>query len=78
MRAFVVTLAVSLMADSAGAAMIWWERRLRSWLLHERLTVAMELAAALHHSHSVGPSPRATTDAATQTGDYAAPAPVVE
>ena len=26
------------------------ERRLRSWLRHERITVRMELAAALHHS----------------------------
>ena len=26
------------------------ERRLRSWLRHERQSVAMELAAALHHS----------------------------
>ena len=26
------------------------ERRLRSWLRHERMTVRMELAAALHHS----------------------------
>ena len=45
-------------------------------LWHERQTVAMELAAALHHSRGVGPSPRAATDAATQT--YAAPAPVDE
>ena len=31
------------------------ERRLRSMLRHERQTVAMELAAALHHSRDVGP-----------------------
>ena len=31
------------------------ERRLRSWLRHERMTVRMELAAALHHS--AGPVP---------------------
>ena len=33
------------------------ERRLRSWLRHERMTVRMELAAALHHSsfRSAGP-----------------------
>ena len=31
------------------------QRRLRSWLRHERQTVAMELAAALHHSRDVGP-----------------------
>ena len=31
------------------------ERRLRAMLRHERQTVAMELAAALHHSRDVGP-----------------------
>ena len=31
------------------------QRRLRSWLEHDRQTVAMELAAALHHSRDVGP-----------------------
>ena len=30
------------------------ERRLRSMLRHERQTVAMELAAALHHNHDGG------------------------
>ena len=30
------------------------QRRLRSWLKHERQTVAMELAAALHHSRDGG------------------------
>ena len=30
------------------------QRRLRSWLRHERQTVAMELAATLHHSRDVG------------------------
>ena len=40
------------------------------------MTVAMELAAALHHSRGVEPSPHAAIDAATQT--YAAPAPVDE
>ena len=39
------------MADLAGgAARRRRERRLRSWLRHERMTVRMELAAALHHS----------------------------
>ena len=37
------------MADLAGgAARRRRERRLRSWLRHERMTVRMELAAALH------------------------------
>ena len=38
-----------------GAAKRRRERRLRSMLRHERQTVAMELAAALHHSRDVGP-----------------------
>ena len=40
------------MADVArtGAAKRRRERRLRSWLRHERMTVAAELSAALHHS----------------------------
>ena len=40
------------MSDVArtGAARRRRERRLRSWLRHERMTVAAELAAALHHS----------------------------
>ena len=39
------------MADGAGtSASRRRQRRLRSWLRHERQTVAMELAAALHHS----------------------------
>ena len=39
------------MADLAGGvARRRRERQLRSWLRHERMTVRMELAAALHHS----------------------------
>ena len=37
-----------------GAAWRRRQRRLRSMLRHERQTVAMELAAALHHSRDVG------------------------
>ena len=37
--------------------------RLRSWLRHERMTVAMELAAATHHSSPKGGWPGATHDA---------------
>ena len=40
----------------------WRERRLRSWLRHERMTVRMELAAALHHSSFRGAG-RETYDA---------------
>ena len=39
------------------------ERRLRSWLRHERMTVAMELAAATHHSSPKGGWPGVTHDA---------------
>ena len=39
----------------AGSARRLRERRLSSMLRHERQTVAMELAAALHHSRDVGP-----------------------
>ena len=35
---------------ATGAALRRRQRRLRSWLRHERQSVAMELAAALHHS----------------------------
>ena len=44
------------MADVArtGAAKRRRERRLRSWLRHERMTVAAELSAALHHSRDGG------------------------
>ena len=39
----------SAMAER-GAAVRRRERLLRAWHRHERLTVAMELATALHHS----------------------------
>ena len=42
------------MSERDGAAKRRRERRLRSWLRHERQTVAMELAAALHHSRDGG------------------------
>ena len=40
-----------------GSARRRRERRLRSWLRHERMTVRMELAAALHHSSFRGAGP---------------------
>ena len=40
---------------SSGSAKRRRERRLRAMLRHERQTVAMELAAALHHSRDAGP-----------------------
>ena len=36
--------------DSASAARRRRERRLHSWLRHERMTVAMALAEKLHHT----------------------------
>ena len=44
------TQASDMCVDGAGAAKRRRERRLRAVLRHERQTVAMELAAALHHS----------------------------
>ena len=46
------TLTVGLlMAErDVGSARRRRKRRLRSWLRHERMTVRMELAAALHHA----------------------------
>ena len=47
---------LAMMADRAGAARRRRERRLRSMLRHDRQTVAMELAAALHHSRDARPN----------------------
>ena len=41
----------------SGSARRRRERRLRSWLRHERMTVCMELTAALHHSAFKGAAP---------------------
>ena len=41
---------------ASGAAKRRRERRLHSWWRHERMTVAAELAVALHHSRGVGPA----------------------
>ena len=40
---------------AAGAAMRRRQRRLRSWLRHERMTVAMTLAEMTHHTAPRGP-----------------------
>ena len=50
------------MKRDAGSARRRRERQLRSWLRHERMTVRMELAAALHHSAFKGAGPE-TNDA---------------
>ena len=42
--------------SGVGSARRRRERRLRSWWRHERMTVAAELAVALHHSRGVGPA----------------------
>ena len=58
MSPFSVALRASLPVDMSGvdggAAKWRRERRLRAMLRHERQTVAMELAAALHHSRDAG------------------------
>ena len=46
------------MAEHAGAAMRRRQRRLRQWLRHERLSVAMALAETNHHA-----APRGQTKA---------------
>ena len=60
----VVELQQLMEVDCAGtsSARRRRERRLRSWLRHERMTVAMELAAATHHSSPKGGWPGATHD----------------
>ena len=41
--------------DTATAAARRRQRRLRSWLLHERMSVAMTLAEMTHHTAPWGP-----------------------
>ena len=41
--------------DTATAAARRRQRRLRSWLRHERMTVAMTLAEMTHHTAQRGP-----------------------
>ena len=47
-------MSTSVGVDTATAAARRRQRRLRSWLKHERQTVARELAAPLHHSRDGG------------------------
>ena len=51
-RSHLFVLPVAMMSGErdAGSARRRRDRRLRSWLRHERMTVAAELSAALHHS----------------------------
>ena len=51
------------MAEHAGAAMRRRQRRLRQWLRHERLSVAMALAETNHHA-----APRGQTKARAREG----------
>ena len=58
--------------DGTGAAKRRWERRLRALLRQDRQTVAMEFAAALHHSPDARPNethsaPRRQTTASSGT-----------
>ena len=59
----VVSSGCAMEYERAGAATRRRERRLRSWWRHERMTVAMELAVATHHSSPKGGWPGATHDA---------------
>ena len=63
--------------DASGQPTAAWrrrQRRLRSMLRHERQTVAMELAAALHHSRSgrlgTRDGPRAQKAASAGPAEY--------
>ena len=58
-KPFLEPSAVAMMSGErdAGSARRRRERRLRSWLRHERMTVAAELSAALHHSRDGGREP---------------------
>ena len=70
------------MADRAcsgvGSARRRRERRLRAMLRHERQTVAMELAATLHHSRDVGPGTNDGLRAQTTASSGKRPAPLEE
>ena len=55
------TLTVGFLMSERDSASRKRERQLRSWLRHERMTVRMELAAALHHSAFKSAGPRRTT-----------------
>ena len=66
--------------DGAGAAKRRRERRQRAMPRHERQKVAMELAAALHHSRDVWPTvtykaPRRQKTASSRPGILPEPAP---
>ena len=71
-------LADGLRADRApgtvGAARRRRDRRLRAFLKHERVTVAMNLATVQHHSHM---NPVTEYSAPAPAVTYAAPAPVL-
>ena len=68
------------MSDRDGGSSAWRrrQRRLRSMLRHERQTVAMELAAALHHSRDVGPGVNAGLRAQTTASSGKRPGVLTE
>ena len=72
------TLAGDSNVARAGAARRRRERRLRSMLRHNRQTVAMELAATLHHSRDVGPEKNDGLRAQTTASSGKRPAPLEE
>ena len=63
--------------SGVGSARRRRERRLRSWWRHERMTVAAELAVALHHSRGVGPACTARSPTGTDACELSGKAAVV-
>ena len=57
--------------SGSGSARRRRERQLRSWLRHERMTVRVELAAALHHSSFKGAGFETLEDGQLQEGSRA-------
>ena len=63
-------------AHGSGSARRRRERRLRSFLRHERMTVRMELAAAMHHSSFRGAGPETYDAPRSQSRTGSLPCPV--
>ena len=71
------TPAIDMNVDGAGAAIRRRERRLRAMLGHERQTVAVEIAAALHHSWDARPTWRTKLHSGQKTASSGSrPAPL--
>ena len=70
-------LAVDMSGVDGGAAKRRRERRLGSMLRHERMTVAVELAAALHHSCGLRPDATCNAPRGQKTASSAGARPGV-